>query len=286
VPARTVPVTGAPRSCQGPPAHAPARPRAFLDLGAVLTAPGCARTWTREILWERGAAGLADTAELVASELVTNSVNACAGLDRAVIRLVLTLDRGPFHFLPWNQVPEGQGARLLREVRCTWCGPLLYLGRHFRRSWPCTADARRWSANRFYLHARHGSGRPQAAASCARTRFRSGPGTPHWRPWSAESMSAAGAVCSRGSAARRALRGAGDGSTGTGKTWQPTGNGFAGHGSAGSRPVCSVGLPRCRRGRPSAGFRGWGRERSAELADRLAGFANLRPFHVASQSAC
>jgi hypothetical protein len=29
------------------------------------------------------------------------------------------------------------------------------------------------------------------------------------------------------------------------------------------------------------GSRGWGRERSAELADRLAGFANLPPFHVA-----
>ena len=26
--------------------------KAVLDLGAVLTAPGCARAWTREILWE------------------------------------------------------------------------------------------------------------------------------------------------------------------------------------------------------------------------------------------
>jgi len=69
VPARTATVTGPPRSCQGPTAQAPARPpHAVLDLGAVLTAPGCARAWTREILWEWGAAELADTAELVASD--------------------------------------------------------------------------------------------------------------------------------------------------------------------------------------------------------------------------
>ena len=85
--------------------------------------------------------------------------------------------QGPFHFLPWNQVPEGQGSRLLREVRCTWRGPLLYLV--WTRDVPgappvlaCPADARRWSANRFHVHARHGPGRPGAAASCARTRFR------------------------------------------------------------------------------------------------------------------
>jgi hypothetical protein len=67
-------------------------------------------------------------------------------------------------------------------------------------------------------------------------------------------------VCSRGSAARRARRGAGGGSTGTGKTWQPTGNGFASHGPAGSRPVRSAGLRRpasLPEGRPPAGFRGW-----------------------------
>jgi hypothetical protein len=117
-------------SCQGPAGQATARPpRALLDLGAVLTAPGCACTWTREILWEWGAAGLADTAELVASELVTNSVNACAGLDRAVIRLVLTLDRGPFHFLPWNQVPEGQ-------YHTAVTGGPLYLG------WTCDGPGR------------------------------------------------------------------------------------------------------------------------------------------------
>jgi anti-sigma regulatory factor (Ser/Thr protein kinase) len=118
VPARAATVTGPPRPCQGPPGQAarrscpgppaqvPARPpRAVLDLGAVPTAPRCARAWTREILWEWGAAELADTAELLVSELVTNSLQACAGLDLAGIRLVLTLDRGELAILVRDSHP-------------------------------------------------------------------------------------------------------------------------------------------------------------------------------------
>jgi anti-sigma regulatory factor (Ser/Thr protein kinase) len=101
----------------------------------VLTAPGCARAWTREILWEWGATGLADTAELVASALVTNSVNACAGLDRAVIRLVLTLDRGelavfvrddhpgaPMAAQPDTDDEGGRGLLIAEQLsdRCGW----------------------------------------------------------------------------------------------------------------------------------------------------------------------
>ena len=136
MPARTATVTGPPRTCQGPPGRAPARPpRAFLDLGAVPTAPRCARAWTREILWEWGAAELADAAELVASELVTNSLNACAGLDRAGIRLVLTLDKGELAILVRDNHPgvplatqpgaDDEGGRGLLIVehlsdRCGW----------------------------------------------------------------------------------------------------------------------------------------------------------------------
>jgi anti-sigma regulatory factor (Ser/Thr protein kinase) len=136
VPARTATVTGPPRPCQHPPDRAPARPpRAVLDLGAVPTAPRCARAWTREILWEWGAAELADTAELVASELVTNSVNACAGLVQAGIRLVLTLDRGELAILVRDSHPgvplavqpgaDDEGGRGLLIVehlsdRCGW----------------------------------------------------------------------------------------------------------------------------------------------------------------------
>jgi anti-sigma regulatory factor (Ser/Thr protein kinase) len=110
-------------------------PRAVLDLGAVPTAPRCARAWTREILWEWGAAELADTAELLASELVTNSLNACAGLDLAAIRLVLTLDRGELAILVRDSHPgvplavqpgaddeSGRGLLIVEQLsdRCGW----------------------------------------------------------------------------------------------------------------------------------------------------------------------
>jgi anti-sigma regulatory factor (Ser/Thr protein kinase) len=116
MPARTAPGTGAPRSRPIRPRLAPARPpRAFLDVGAVLTAPGCARVWARAILREWGADELADAAELVASEMVTNSVNACVGLDLALIRLVLALDQGELAILvrddhPGAPVPAQPGA--------------------------------------------------------------------------------------------------------------------------------------------------------------------------------
>ena len=146
MPARTATVTGPPRTCQGRPAgrrpgdpagrRPGARPpHAVLDLGAVPTAPGCARAWTREILWEWGAAELADAAELVASELVTNSLNACAGLDLAGIRLVLTLDKGELAILVRDNHPgvplavqpgaddeSGRGLLIVEHLsdRCGW----------------------------------------------------------------------------------------------------------------------------------------------------------------------
>jgi anti-sigma regulatory factor (Ser/Thr protein kinase) len=112
MPARTAPRTGAAQSC--PSSHRPALagpPRAFLDLGAVLTAPGCARAWTRVILWEWGLACLADTAEVVVSELVTNSVNASRALGRPVIRLILTLDRGELAILVRDDHPGAPRTR-------------------------------------------------------------------------------------------------------------------------------------------------------------------------------
>lgn len=52
----------------------------YLELGALLTAPGCARSHARLIIAEWGLAGLADMVELVVSELVTNGVRASADL--------------------------------------------------------------------------------------------------------------------------------------------------------------------------------------------------------------
>jgi len=78
-----------------PPHPAPDRlSRAVLDLGALPTASGRARAWTRRILWEWQLTGLLDSAELVVSELTTNAMLASRPLDRPCIRLTLTLDRG------------------------------------------------------------------------------------------------------------------------------------------------------------------------------------------------
>jgi anti-sigma regulatory factor (Ser/Thr protein kinase) len=66
---------------------------AVLDLGALLTAPGCGRAWTQALLREWRLARLADTAQVVVSELLTNAVLASSGLDRAAIQLSLASDR-------------------------------------------------------------------------------------------------------------------------------------------------------------------------------------------------
>lgn len=70
--------------------------RAILDLGAVPTAPGCARAWTRQILWEWRLSSLADTAEVIVSELVTNAMLASGWLARPAIRLILVSGRRQF----------------------------------------------------------------------------------------------------------------------------------------------------------------------------------------------
>lgn len=47
--------------------------RSYLELGALLTAPACARLHVKQLLWEWGLSRLAETSEVVVSELVTNA---------------------------------------------------------------------------------------------------------------------------------------------------------------------------------------------------------------------
>jgi anti-sigma regulatory factor (Ser/Thr protein kinase) len=54
--------------------------RTLLELGALPSAVPCARLHTKQVLWEWHLDALADTVELVVSELVTNAVHASAGL--------------------------------------------------------------------------------------------------------------------------------------------------------------------------------------------------------------
>ena len=53
--------------------------RSFLELGALPSAVPCARLHTRQLLWEWQLADLADSAELVVSEIVTNAVQVTPG---------------------------------------------------------------------------------------------------------------------------------------------------------------------------------------------------------------
>jgi anti-sigma regulatory factor (Ser/Thr protein kinase) len=65
---------------------------ATLELRALLTAPGCGRAWTDALLREWRLVRLADTAQLVVSELLTNAMHASTDLDRPIIQLSLASD--------------------------------------------------------------------------------------------------------------------------------------------------------------------------------------------------
>jgi hypothetical protein len=88
---------------------------AYLPLGALPTAVPCARGYTRVILDEWNLASLADSAELIVSELVTNSVQATADKDGqpryseaglAVVHLRFASDRVRVLAEVWDSVPR------------------------------------------------------------------------------------------------------------------------------------------------------------------------------------
>src|SRR6266851_1102428 len=54
--------------------------QSHLDLGALPTAPGCARLHARHVLWEWGLEPLSETVELLVSEIVTNAIRAAREL--------------------------------------------------------------------------------------------------------------------------------------------------------------------------------------------------------------
>jgi anti-sigma regulatory factor (Ser/Thr protein kinase) len=88
--------------------------RSYLELAALETAIPCARLHakTASLGWGLSSAQ-ADTAELVVSELVTNSVRASAVLVSPVVRLWLTSDRTRVLIQVWDgagEMPSRQDA--------------------------------------------------------------------------------------------------------------------------------------------------------------------------------
>lgn len=111
-----------------------------LELGAHATAPGAARGHVRAVTRQWGLAGLADTAELLASELTTNAVQASGRLkaraDLAavpVIRLWISSDGVSLIIHVWdasNEMPvlkdfatdaeNGRGLMLVAALGKDW----------------------------------------------------------------------------------------------------------------------------------------------------------------------
>jgi hypothetical protein len=93
---------------------------AHLPLGALPTAVPCARMFTRVVLDEWGLARAADSAGLVVSELLTNSVRACTGPDGRptydgaflpVVHLRLACDHARVLVEVWDSVQHAPVAR-------------------------------------------------------------------------------------------------------------------------------------------------------------------------------
>jgi anti-sigma regulatory factor (Ser/Thr protein kinase) len=100
-------VTAAP---QAPPARTShSRPMlTHLELAALPSAVACARGHVRSVAHEWGLAELADTAELIASEIVTNAVQASGRLRTAgppVVQLQVTSDGKSLGVGVWDASP-------------------------------------------------------------------------------------------------------------------------------------------------------------------------------------
>jgi hypothetical protein len=136
------------------PGHLPHPPRpwpqsSLLTLGALKTAPGCARLHVNAVLHEWGMERLAESAEIMTTELVTNAVLASTTPDQlraaarsgnglAVVHLRLLSDGTRVVIEVWDSVPHTPVARkadvddesgrglMLVEALCTqWgCSPV------------------------------------------------------------------------------------------------------------------------------------------------------------------
>jgi anti-sigma regulatory factor (Ser/Thr protein kinase) len=126
--------------------------QSVLAIGALPTATPCARLHTRNIVCEWGLRNLADTIELVVSELVTNAVKASMGQDQrpfytdehglACIHLRLSTDRQAALVELWDEnfkLPEpgqpglddqsGHGLMLVEALAERWGWDLPATGR-------------------------------------------------------------------------------------------------------------------------------------------------------------
>lgn len=111
-------------------------PQTHLALAAYPSAAPCARGHVQSVTLEWGLAELAGTAELLASELVTNAIQASQRLrmaDTPVIQLWLVLDSGSIFIHVWDassEIPvhrhsapdeeDGRGLMLVEALGKDW----------------------------------------------------------------------------------------------------------------------------------------------------------------------
>jgi len=90
--------------------------RSYLELGALPTAVPCARLHARHLVWEWGLNGLAESTELLVSELVTNAVKTTAGQeDQAAVCLRLSSDNARVLIEVWDADPQPPAPKDLDE---------------------------------------------------------------------------------------------------------------------------------------------------------------------------
>ena len=81
--------------------------RSYLELGALPTAVPCARLHAKHLVWEWGLDRLAQSVELLVSELVTNAVQAMARQeDHTAVRLQLFGDSARVRIEVWDADPR------------------------------------------------------------------------------------------------------------------------------------------------------------------------------------
>ena len=93
--------------------------RSSLELGALPTAVPCARLHARQLVWDWGLDGLAETAELLVSELATNAVQAMARQEvRTAVRLQLFGDNTRVRIEIWDADPGRQLPEIPARTAC------------------------------------------------------------------------------------------------------------------------------------------------------------------------
>jgi anti-sigma regulatory factor (Ser/Thr protein kinase) len=108
--------------------------RDFIEFGALPGAVPCARYHARQVLWEWHLTTLADSAEILVSELVTNAVAACrstgtgspvrlwllAGSTRVLILVQDDSSRPPVRTEPEADDERGRGLLLVEAISSRW----------------------------------------------------------------------------------------------------------------------------------------------------------------------